>query len=236
MQLESLNQYVIGKTVNGKEITPNLNKFFGENIYCTDMYNQGLGSTADSEFEMENSMYPLENGYVFQKYYGNTWYDIYSTLKNAGYYTSFMHLNTSTFWNREAVYNEGYNIDEYDDITMFPDIERAGEFYSDEGFLDEAVNIMSNYEGNFCTTLVTVTTHIAFSLDGISDLDSKTSITRNDLEGYSDEIYKNYIIACNFTDYAFGKFMQELDDAGLLENSILVVYGDHGAGMSLDLR
>lgn len=30
--------------------------------------------------------------------------------------------------------------------------------------------------------------------------------------------------------------MQELDDAGLLENSILVVYGDHGAGMSLDLR
>ena len=97
------------------------------------MYNQGLGSTADSEFEMENSMYPLENGYVFQKYYGNTWYDIYSTLKNAGYYTSFMHPNTSTFWNREAVYNEGYNIDEYDDITMFPDIERAGEFYSDEG-------------------------------------------------------------------------------------------------------
>ena len=45
-----------------------------------------------------------------------------------------MHPNTSTFWNREAVYNEGYNIDEYDDITMFPDIERAGEFYSDEGF------------------------------------------------------------------------------------------------------
>lgn len=236
LQLESLNQYVIGKTVNGKEITPNLNKFFGENIYCTDMYNQGLGSTADSEFEMENSMYPLENGYVFQKHYGNTWYDIYSTLKNAGYYTSFMHPNTSTFWNREAVYNEGYNIDEYDDITMFPDIERAGEFYSDEGFLDEAVNIMSNYEGNFCTTFVTVTTHIAFSLDGISGLDSKTTITRNDLEGYSDEIYKNYIIACNFTDYAFGKFMQELDDAGLLENSILVVYGDHGAGMSLDLR
>lgn len=59
LQLESLNQYIIGKTVNGKEITPNLNKFFGENIYCTDMYNQGLGSTADSEFEMENSMYPL---------------------------------------------------------------------------------------------------------------------------------------------------------------------------------
>lgn len=70
----------------------------------------------------------------------------------------------------------------------------------------------------------------------IWNMQKKSTITRNDLEGYSDEIYKNYIIACNFTDYAFGKFMQELDDAGLLENSILVVYGDHGAGMSLDLR
>lgn len=81
LQLESLNEYIIGKKVNGKEITPNLNKFFNDNIYFSNMYNQGLGTTADSEFEMENSMYPLENGYVFQKYYGNTWLDIYTTLK-----------------------------------------------------------------------------------------------------------------------------------------------------------
>ena len=119
LQLESLNEYVIGKSVNGKEITPNLNKFFSENIYCSDMYNQGLGSTADSEFEMENSLYPLENGYVFQKYYNNDWEDIYTTLRENGYYTSFMHPNTSTFWNREEVYNTGYKIDEYNDIRSF---------------------------------------------------------------------------------------------------------------------
>lgn len=134
LQLESLNEYIIGKSVNGKEITPNLNKFFSENIYCSDMYNQGLGSTADSEFEMENSLYPLENGYVFQKYYNNDWEDIYTVLRENGYYTSFMHPNTSTFWNREEVYNTGYKIDEYNDIRSFTEIEQAGEFYSDEGF------------------------------------------------------------------------------------------------------
>ena len=128
LQLESLNEYIIGKKVNGKEITPNLNKFFNDNIYCTNMYNQGLGTTADSEFEMENSMYPLENGYVFQKYYNNTWQDIYTTLRNKGYYTSFMHPNTSTFWNREEVYKTGYNIDEYNDISRCNNIESAGEF------------------------------------------------------------------------------------------------------------
>jgi len=232
LQLESLNEYIIGKTVNGKEITPNLNKFFSENIYCKDMYNQGLGTTADSEFEMENSMYPLENGYVFQKYYSNTWLDIYSTLKEEGYYTSFMHPNISTFWNREEVYNKGYKIDEYNDIDKFTNIERAGEFYSDEGFFKEAVRIMNSYEGKFCATLVSVTTHIPFYLTGVSNLEEKITITNEDVKEYSDEFFRNYLISCNFVDYAFGEFIKDLEETGLMEKSILVVYGDHGAGLT----
>ncbi len=230
LQLESLNEYMIGKKVNGKEIMPNLNQFFKENIYSTDMYNQGLGTTADSEFEMENSLYPLENGYVFQKYYNNTWLDIYTSLREQGYYTSFMHPNTSTFWNREEVYKKGYHIDEYHDIQQFPNIEYAGEFYSDEGFLQEAVKKMHLYEGKFCTTLVSVTTHIPFYLTGISNLEEKLTLTKEDVKDYEDETFRNYLLSCNFVDYAFGKFLEEFKATGLLENSILVVYGDHGAG------
>lgn len=232
LQLESLNEYIIGKKVNGKEITPNLNKFFNENVYCSDMYNQGLGTTADSEFEMENSMYPLENGYVFQKYYGNAWLDIYTVLRKEGYYTSFMHPNTSTFWNREEVYKTGYNVDEYNDIDRFKNIEAAGEFYSDEGFFEEAVNIMNSYEEKFCATLVSVTTHIPFYLTGVSNLENKVTITYEDVKEYEDEFYRNYLISCNFVDYAFGKFIKDLEETGLMEKSVLVVYGDHGAGLT----
>lgn len=232
LQLESLSEYIIGKKINGKEITPNLNKFFNNNIYCTDMYNQGLGSTADSEFEMNTSMYPLENGYVFQKYYENNWRDIYNILKEEQYYTSFMHPNDSTFWNRDAVYNFGYKIDEYNDIKTFEGIETAGEFYSDEGFFEKAVEIMDSYEEKFCSTLVSVTTHIPFTLEGVSDLESKTTITIGDISKYEDETFANYIISCNFVDYAFGKFINDLEKTGLINNSILVVYGDHGAGIT----
>lgn len=232
VQLESLSEYMIGKTVNGKEITPNLNKFFKENIYCNNMYNQGLGTTADSEFEMENSMYPLENGYVFQKYFNNNWLDIYTTLREHGYHTSFMHPYTSEYWNRDSVYKSGYNIDEYSTISSFPNIEKAGGFYSDEGFFDEAVDIIDSYEGNFCTTLVTVTTHIPFELTGISDLENKLTLTDDDLESCEHWIFKNYARCCNFTDYAFGKFVKKLESHGILDNTILVVYGDHGPGIS----
>ena len=232
LQLESLNEYVINKKVNGKEITPNLNKFFKENIYCTDMYNQGLGTTADSEFEMENSMYPLENGYIFQKYYNNTWLDIYTTLKKEGYYTSFMHPNSSTFWNRDEVYHMGYHIDEYNDINQFPNIERAGEFYSDEGFFKQAVNKMNKYEGNFCTTLVSVTTHIPFYLTGVSNIENKLTIAKEDVISYEDETFQNYLISCNFVDYAFGELIKDLEKTGLMEKSIFIVYGDHGSGLN----
>ena len=232
LQLESLNEYVIGKKVNEKEITPHLNQFFQENIYCSEMYNQGLGTTADSEFEMENSLYPLENGYAFQKYATNDWNDIYSTLRSKGYYTSFMHPNVSTFWNREEVYKTGYKVDEYDDINAFSNIESAGEFYSDEGFFLEGVKKMKGYHGKFCTTMVSITTHIPFYLTGVSDVENKTTLTQEDVQEFGDETFRNYLISCNFVDYAFGEFLEELRKEGLLENSILIAYGDHGAGLT----
>ena len=232
LQLESLDEFVINKKINGKEITPNLNKFFNENIYCSDMYNQGLGTTADSEFEMENSLYPLENGYVFQKYYNNRWNDIYSALKEKGYYTSFMHPNTSTYWNRKEVYNTGYNIDEYNDIEKFSNLENAGEFYSDEGFFKEAVNKISKYNMKFCTTLVSITTHIPFYLTGVSNIEEKTTLKEEDLNEFSDDMFARYLISCNFVDYAFGQYLEKLKENGLIDNSIIIVYGDHGAGLS----
>lgn len=230
LQLESLNSFIIDQKVNGKEITPNLNKFYRENIYFPDMYNQGLGTTADSEHAFATSLYPLENGRVFQKYYNNQWDDLYSILKENGYSTSFMHPNVSTFWNRYAVYNKGYHIDEYNDISQFIEKgEFAGEFFSDENFLEQSVEILKTYSQPFCTMLVSVTAHIPYELYGVSNLEEKLSIH---VENIEDEEFKNYLLSCNFVDYSFGVFLQRLKEANLLENSILIVYGDHGAGLS----
>ena len=193
------------------------------------MYNQGIGTTADSEHTIASSMYPLENGRVFQKYFSNKWNDIYSELKENGYYTSFMHPNVNTFWNRYLVYNTGYKIDEYNDISMFnSNDEMAGEFFSDEQFLTQAVYKMTDYKEPFICMMSAISTHIPYSLEGISNLDGKLSIDVSGIE--SDEISR-YLLACNFVDYSFGKFMEEIENTDLLENSILIVYGDHGAGL-----
>ena len=126
----------------------------------------------------------------------------------------------------------GYNIDEYDDINSFDNLEQVGEFYSDADFFEQAVEKMNEYDQKFCTTLVTVTTHVPFGLQGATNLEEKLTIEEQDLEGYKNWIFRNYIRACNFTDYAFGKFMKGLEETGLINNSIIVVYGDHGAGIA----
>lgn len=91
---------------------------------------------------------------------------------------------------------------------------------------------MNSYQGKFCTTLVSVTTHIPFELTGISDLDNKLTLGYEDVTEYQDAIFKNYIVSCNFVDYAFGKLIQDLEETGLMEKSIFIVYGDHGSGLT----
>ena len=233
LQLESVGECIINMKLDGQEITPNLNKFFNNSIYFSNMYNQGIGTTADSEHTTATSMYPLENGRVYQKYYHNDWLDLYSILQNQGYYTAAMHPNVNTFWNRILVYKNSYKVNEYDDIYNFnSNGEMAGEFFSDEQFLIQAVNKMNYFKEPFLCMMIAISTHIPYSLDGVSNLEDKLTLDASSIE--SDEI-RNYMLSCNFADYSFGKFMESLEKNNLLDNSILIVYGDHGAGL-IDLN
>lgn len=66
ISMESTQSFVINNTVNGEEITPFLNDFIKESYYFENFYHQtGQGKTSDSEFLVDNSLYPLGRGAVF---------------------------------------------------------------------------------------------------------------------------------------------------------------------------
>src|SRR5699024_7326460 len=65
---ESVQETVINRNVNGKEITPFLNDLIHDDdtFYFENFYHQTQqGKTSDSEFLLENSLYPLSRGAVF---------------------------------------------------------------------------------------------------------------------------------------------------------------------------
>ena len=154
LQLESIQEFVINKTINGKEITPNLNKFIEENIEFSNMFMQSYSTTADSEFSAITSLYPMENGMSYSRYYSNKYDDIFTMFKNEGYDTSYMHGNYGYFWNRGNVYRTfGVNHlelkDSFDDTS-----ENVMGYLSDELLYKQAVEKMKTYNMPFFSFIV----------------------------------------------------------------------------------
>ena len=223
LQLESIQEFVLHKTINGKEITPNLNKFLKENIEFSNMFMQSYSSTADSEFSSISSMYPMENGMSFSKYPGNSINDIFKMFKQDNYTTSYMHGNYSYFWNRGNVYSK-LPVDYLEFKDKFEDIsENIMGYLSDELLYKQAVEKLKNYEKPFMTYIVSASSHTNFSLDGLEDW-SKVQI---DVGKYKGTFFGNYLESVSYADYAFGTFIEELKKSGIYDDTIILLYGDH---------
>ena len=223
LQLESIQEFVLNKTINGKEITPNLNKFINENIRLSNMFMQSYSTTADSEFSTVTSLYPVENGMAYSRYYKNNYDDIFKIFHNKGYTTSYMHGNYGYFWNRTNVYNN-MEVDHIELKDNFVDTsENIMGYLSDELLYKQAVEKLKEYGNPFISYIVAASSHTGFTLDGLEDR-SKVNI---DVGKYKNTFFGNYLESVNYADYAFGVFIQELKNAELYDDSLIILYGDH---------
>ncbi len=176
LQLESIQNFVVNRFINGTEITPNLNKFLKENIEFTNMMVQSYSTTADSEYSVLTSLYPLDNGQAFSMYSSNINNDIFKLYKDAGYNTSYMHGNIKEFWNRNDVYKR-LKVDQKVFLDGFEDkSELIGEYLSDELFYKQVVEKLAESQEPFFTYLVAASSHTPFELEGIKDKYSKVSV------------------------------------------------------------
>ena len=223
LQLESIQEFVINKKINGKEITPNINKFINENIEFSNMFMQSYSTTADSEFSTVTSLYPMENGMSYSRYYTNKYDNIFTMFSDSGYDTSYMHGNYGYFWNRGNVY-KSFGVNHLELKDSFQDTsENIMGYLSDELLYKQAVEKLKTYNMPFFSFIVSASSHTGFTLDGLEDR-SKVSI---DVGKYKDTFFGNYLESVNYADYAFGKFIDELKEANLYDNTIILLYGDH---------
>lgn len=222
LQLESVQEFVINKEINGKQITPNLNQFLKENIEFNNMHMQSYSTTADSEHSTITSLYPMENGMSFSKYYTNKYDDIFNIFNRANYYTSYIHGNDARFWNRGNVYGK-LNVNDLALKDKFDDKEYINGFMSDEVLYTQAVEKMEKYKQPFLSFIVSASSHTPFELEGLQDR-SKVNI---DVGKYKNSYFGNYLEAVNYADYAFGVLINDLKEKGLYENTAIIVFGDH---------
>lgn len=235
---ESLQNFVIGLEINGQEITPNINKLVKKSLYFDNFYAQvGVGTSSDSEFTYATSLLPANNGTVFVNYYNNNFNTIQNLLKDKDYYVFSMHGNVGDFWNRNAMHNNmGY--DNFYSKDSFIIDEEYGLGLSDKSFFRQVISIIKDIKQDidkpFYGTLITLTNHTPWdSADELSELDLSMSVNingeivkRDYLEG---KTLGNYLKIVNYMDSAIGQFLSDIENEGLLDNTVIVIYGDHDA-------
>lgn len=240
---ESMQKFTMDLKFNNKEVTPNLNKLASEGIFFNNFYSQvGVGTSSDAEFTFNTSLMPSTKGTVFVNYFDRDYISIPKLLKEQGYYTYSMHANTGDFWNRNTMHKSlGY--DKFYSKDSYIIDETIGLGLSDKSFFKQSVNIMKQVKEEenkpFYSLLIMLSNHTPFSdLTLMEDYKTtidvtidKQTITRDYLK---DTTMGNYLKSVHYADSAIGEFIDNLDKEGLLENTILVIYGDHDARLDFE--
>lgn len=237
---ESLQTVALNRSFNGVEVAPTLNKLAKEGIYFDNYYSEvGVGTSSDAEFTFSTSLMPSSNGTVFVNYFDRQYQTIQEAFKNKGYYTFSMHGNTGDFWNRSTMHkNMGY--DKFYSKNSFKVDETIGLGLSDKSFFKQVVPKIEEISSKgkpFYGTLITLTNHTPWS--DLKLMDEYDTSWKVDIDGQ--EIVRNYLSGTTLGDYfrsvhymdqAISQFIDDMDAAGLLDNTVIVIYGDHDARIS----
>lgn len=223
ISLESVQSFVLNNEMNGEVITPFLNTLTNDadTLYFSDFYHQtGLGKSSDSEFLLENGLFGAGNSSVFFTHSDNTYASLSEKLGAEGYYSSVLHANNSSFWNRNYMY-KALAVDHFYDIESYQIGERDAVNWGmkDIPFFEQSAALISEFNQPFFARLITLTNHHPFYLDEedkmIAEFDSNSGTLNR------------YFQTVRYTDEAIKIFFEELKEKGLYENSIIVIQGDH---------
>jgi len=241
---ESMQTNIMNLSFNGQEVTPTLNKLSKEGLFFSNFYSQvSVGTSSDSELTYNTSLMPTQSGTAFVSYFDRTYISTPNLLKEKGYYTFSMHGNTADFWNRRTMhqnlgYDRFYSKKDYE-VTKENTI---GLGISDKDFFSQSVTKIEEIakeHSNWYGLLIMLTNHTPFSDTdkyGQFDVNIKETITKDD--GTTEEVVYpymegtklgNYFKSAHYADGALGEFINDLDNKGLLDNTVLVIYGDHDA-------
>lgn len=221
IQVEALQEFIINRSIEGSEITPNLNKWIKKSAYFNNFFYQvSSGGTSDAEFMSNNSLYPAPSGAAYYLYSGNEYNSLGNSFKSEGYSTAALHGYKSTFWNRDVMYRS-MGFDNFYNERDFKIDSTIGLGLSDKSFLNQSIDKLKSMKKPYYSLLITLSSHFPF--------DDKSGYGEFNVGKYENTLLGNYLRAIHYTDGAIGSFLDRLEAEGMLEDSIIVLYGDHSA-------
>jgi len=223
VQVESLENFVIGHSVNGKPITPVLNGLLPHSLYVPGVYDQANeGLSSDSDLMLNTSIYPVRRGSTFFQFPNNTYHSLPKLMKASGYKATLaMHPDLGVYWNwKNALTAMGF--DTCLDISAFRSDEILGLGLSDRTFLTQAAEHIQLLPEPFYAFMVTLSSHTPYELpERYYELGLDKEFMESNL-GKSLECF-------HYVDKQIGLLLGGLKAKGVLDRSVVVFTGDHSS-------
>lgn len=232
---ESLESWVIGLRMEGKEITPNLNRAIADaqTLYAPNTLTQVKGGRSiDCQLMLNAGLLPLRSGCYAMKYTGNNYHTL--TKAMALTYNSRSYLLTvdkPVTWNQAQV-AKAFGIDTLLSKDSWQLDEKVGsrKKLGDVSFMRQAVEKMKTEQiwkrgEHVYLQFVTYSGHNPFILpDNLKRIQLKGNYPRKMLD---------YMTMANYTDHAVGILLQYLKSRPDWHETMVVIVGDH-EGLAAD--
>ena len=220
IQAESLSAFPIGLTIDGRAVAPNLLAFSKESIDFRNFFDQTYGGgTSDGEFTALTSLHPLPEGAVPFRFADNHFRGLPRILSDRGYATlSACTAHGDSYFMSHMHPSFGFHASFFE-----PDFDDRERFYwiTDRQLFAQMLPRLGMQKSPFMAFLVTSSNHLPYAGSSQGKEDSVSlRISKARLSA---------IIWGSVHDFdtAFGEFLRGLRERGLLDTSVIVLYGDH---------
>ena len=225
IQVESMQGFVLDLEINGQVVTPNLRRMRRRALdfsLVLDQTHRGRSSAGD--FVAMTSLLPVGESIAYE-YPRNEYFALGHAMSERGYRTLSAIPYKKHFWNRRvthAAYGFDTNLFRESFERKGP---RVGWGINDQDFLRQMLPILKSAQHPFFAWLTTLSLHYPYE----SFPDELETLELGDLE---DTALGNYLHGMNFFDLAFGEFVQQLEMDGLLNQTVIAIWGDHSSGLN----
>lgn len=223
LQIESLETFVINQEIDGQEITPNINRLTETGFVFNNIFEQVQGgNSSDADLMYTTSRLPVMKGSTFFRYSDVRLNSLPSMLIERGYDTVYTQAVNGSFWNYKDAWKSMIGVTNFvgaEDYDMSGD--KIGFTLNDKDYLEQAYPHLEELSQPYYAHVVCNSSHMPFQI-------KDESIKELELSEELDDTYLGgYLQLCRYVDTQIGILLDKLEAAGLLENTVIVVIGDH---------
>lgn len=222
VQMESLEDFVMGEKVYGQEITPVLNKLVKHSLYFNNIYEQNNGGNSiDCDMLVNTGMLTLGNSITFLTNPYTQYPSMARILNSKGYTAISTRAESGGDYNWSEAHSNALGFKNIWDSNDYEFNEIVGFGLSDKTFYNQYIDKLKDVKNPFFSMIANLSNHGPFDIkDDYRSLNLPKDLDKTKLGGYFQ--------SSHYADEQIGFLINKLKNLGMMKDTILVIYGDHG--------